>query len=53
MVGEVAIRKSISWPRTDRRMRPSWGSLRSAMFRPAITLIREIKAAFKWAGKVT
>ncbi len=50
IVGTVDTRRSISLPCTRRRMRPSCGSLRSAMSRFAMIFTREITAAEKRRG---
>ncbi|HBO69362.1 MAG TPA: hypothetical protein DD658_04125 [Deltaproteobacteria bacterium] len=52
-VGTTEMRMSISFPPTRIRIRPSWGRRRSAMSRPAITLIRETTGACHFRGAVT
>src|SRR2546430_2727736 len=50
MVGIVETRMSTRRPGTVTRMRPSWGSRRSAMFISAISLMREVTAACSRRG---
>ena len=50
IVGTVDTRRSISFPCTRSRMRPSCGSRRSAMSRLAMIFTREITAAEKRRG---
>ncbi len=52
-MGMVETRRSISRSPTLSRMRPSWGSLRSAMFSFAMILIRETMAACSLFGAVS
>src|SRR6266496_392250 len=47
-VGAVATRMSMSLPAILRRMRPSWGSRFSAMFRPAMIFTREMIDGMNW-----
>ena len=49
-VGMVETRMSTRWPRSVTRMRPSWGSRRSAMFISAMILMREVTAACSRRG---
>ncbi len=50
MVGTVETRMSIRRPWAVTRMRPSWGSRRSAMFISAMSLMREVSAACRRRG---
>ena len=52
-VGMVETRRSISRPRTVALMRPSCGRRRSAMFRLAMILMREVTAARSDNGSVS
>ena len=49
-VGIVELRMSTRRPRSVTRMRPSWGSRRSAMFISAISFTREVTAAWSRRG---
>ena len=53
IVGDVATRKSMSLPCTETRMRPSCGRRRSAMLRPAMTLMRDTMGADTALGCVS
>ena len=50
MVGTVETRMSTRRPRAVRRMRPSWGRRRSAIFISAMILMREVTAAWSRRG---
>ena len=49
-VGTVETRMSTRRPPAVTRMRPSWGSRRSAMFISAMSLMRDVRAARSLRG---
>ncbi len=48
--GSVETRRSIGWPFTATRARPSWGRNRSAMSSADMILMREMSGSPAWRG---